>query len=321
MQDPIDVVVNPNDWSALNGAILNNRTKSQLVVAIADGTITPGNTANPINAVTGLGDRAQNVLIRPLHIGGVKVSGLLRTNAGGITLAHFVGGGFYVAGDKNCAVANWVQDAATQSKAINCDGLEIVGLVKRNMADSNSDCLQLGGGLNNVTVWRHWIAGKNRLTDGHVDTVQVLGVSGYCRFENGFHGGGGTGQNSTLFYSLEQQSGAPMASLECTDMFFDHSNNDCYVKLIGGGEAITFTRVKSRNSIRLRNGSSTAAWDPAFVPTTMTDCEAQSYSYLGNDGKTISSNPTPGVAIVAAPGPDLPSFVAPTWWDHSWDSI
>jgi hypothetical protein len=329
MQDPIDVTVNPDDWNALNNAIVSNRTLSRLVIAIADGTINPDSKTNLINAVTGLGDRAQNVLIRPLHVGGVKNNGLFRVNAGGITLAHMVGGAFYLAGDKNCAAVNNVLDKNSYSKVNLVVGYELVGNICKNAGGpSTSDRIQIIG--KNGKIWRNWFEQKTAdLTvtpHPHVDLMQILGHSGYLQILNEYHGGGGN--NAGLFYQQSTQgslSDTSEPSITLDTVYVAQSpqgSNDIMIVLYSGGMSLNMTRVVSQRHLRLRNAVANSS-DLSFMTSlTATDCSGQDYDLLDNaTGKHIEYNPTPGFTVVPAPGPTPPTFKPPTWWDHSWDTI
>jgi hypothetical protein len=288
-----------------------------VVIALAAGNWTAG-SANPINDVTGLAARSQNILIRPVTIGAVTC-GQWRVHASSITIAHMVGGSWYSDAPKNFCAWNNVLAADMQSTVNVGDTYELVGNVKPNIGTADTDCMQIHS--TNGLIRRNWIAGKNRATTGHVDGMQITGHSGYLKIQNHFQGGGGSGQNSAIFFKEDSQSGAPQPQIEIVDTYIGHANNDLYLELDGGGQTITLTNVMSQFSIRLRLRSGSQAWDPAFVPMTVSGCQAQQYSYLSSTGTKISSNPTSGVTIVPSPGPALPTFTPPTWWDHAWDTI
>jgi len=326
MQDPIDVTVNPDDWNALNGAILNNRTKPRLVVAIGDGTINPDSSSKLVAAVAGLGDRAQNVLIRPLHIGGVKCNGLFRVNAGGVTIAHMVGGGFYLNGDKNNAAVNNVLDKGSQSKVNGVVGYELCGNVALNRTTTGSDRIQIIG--TNGKIWRQWLEGKDVNTSisptPHVDGMQVLGASGYLQISNEYHGG--SGNNAAFFYKQDVQNGLPEPTITLDTFWCGQSpqgTNDITIILYAGGMSLTMNKVISQRNLRFRNHVSDTADLSFMTALNVTDCQAQSYQLLkDSDGKKIVNNPTTGVTLLSS-APAAPKFVRPTWWrsDLGWDSI
>lgn len=325
MSDSITATIALNDFAGLHNAIAANvNNPNPVVIALADGTWNfNGSGTNPIAAVSGVSARSQNMLIRPLHVGAVDTPGDIYTYCGGLTFAHFIGG-FYLAGDANLAVANMVIKKDFQVKIGAVNGWEMVGCVAKNRATTDNDRMQIGStssAAKNGKMWRNWLEGKDVATTGHVDNMQVSGHTGYLQITNTYFGR--SGNNATFFFKEDQQNGMPQPQITIDTVWLGYAaegSNDFLVYLYGAGETLTFKNMICERNLKLRYPSTSTAtsWDPTFVPTTTTNCRAQSYELLNAGGSVIATNMTPGVTLGTS---TAPTFTPPSWWQSAWNTL
>lgn len=318
MSDPFTLTVSPSLAAIQSALAANVSTPGKVVIAVSDGVLVGGT----LNNITGMSSRASNVLIRPVNIGGVKNSGMIHNNCDGTSLAHFVGDGWYLGGTKNQSAINNVISKGTQCKVFQPVGYEVIGNIALNRITTGSDRIQVVG--TNGLHWANWWEGKDRDLSispaPHVDTMQILGHSGFFTMKNQYHGGAGS--NAAFFYKQDQQGGLPEPQITLDTVYFAQNpslgTNDVLILLYGSGQTVTMKDVISQRNIRIEFSDTRSAWDSTYVPFSVTGCRAQKYSLLNSSGVDIGTPPTGGVTIGTTA---LPTFIPPTWWDHSWDSL